>query len=350
MDGTVPILAELATLTRDKASGALRIDGDPGGVVYLDAGRLVFAEAVGVPDVGTRLIGTRLLSAGQWAAACTPDPPPDGVGALLVRSGLLGRDDLLAVLRSASLDALTALATPLMRPPSVTRLWFAERERPWIGSLLSLEVDWVRAELARRADLLAATPVPLDARPVGTDLRRPFGRVGRAEWAMACRIDGATSLRELAWRYGLALYDTVESVGGLLREGLCALLAPDDADARPAAASRPGGTTSEPSGNAASALAAPAALAAPPATDAPPYPATAPAGHEEDAGDAGAAAEAAPPPLPRRNPGTPRGARPRAEGPMPPGAEQAAGTPFALATPELLRRLLDGLRRLDEDD
>jgi hypothetical protein len=351
VDGTFPILDELATLTRGRASGALRIDGDPGGVVYLDEGRLVFAEAAGVPDVGARLVGTRRLSAGQWAALRAADRPAGGLGTLLVERGLVGRDEMLAVLRSASLDALTALTAPLMRPPSVTRLWFDERERPWIGSLLSLEVEWVRAEIARRADRLAALPVRLDALLVGTDLRRPFGRVGRDEWALACRIDGVTSLRDLAWRYGLALYDTVESAGGLLREGLCALRTPGGRDGgpRPVPAPRPGEPAGEPPRSATPVLGAPPALAEPPAATAPPYPATGPAGSEEgggaDPGEERTPGDAAPP-MPRRRPG----ASIRGRDPVPPAAEYAAGMPFAQATPELLRRLLDGLRQLDEDD
>lgn len=96
-------------------------------------------------------------------------------------------------------------------------------------------------------------------------------------------------------------------------------------------------------------LGAPPALAEPPAATAPPYPATGPAGSEEgggaDPGEERTPGDAAPP-MPRRRPG----ASIRGRDPVPPAAEYAAGMPFAQATPELLRRLLDGLRQLDEDD
>jgi len=166
-DGAVRILDELTTLTRGRASGVLRIDGHPGGAVYLDEGRLVFAEAAGVPDVGARLIGARRLSAEQWTALRAVDRPPGGLGALLVERGLVARDELLAVLRSAALDAITALTLPMTGRPSVTRSRFAAREQPWIGSMLTLDVESVRTELARRAELLAAFDAPADALLVG---------------------------------------------------------------------------------------------------------------------------------------------------------------------------------------
>lgn len=332
MDAPARILDELTALARDGASGALQVDGDPGGAVYLDEGRLVFAEAAGVPDVGARLIGTRRLSPEQWTTLRNRDRPPDGLGPLLVERGLIGRDEMLAVLRSASLDAITALTVPMTTRSSVARLRFTARERPWIGAMLALEIDSVRAEMARRADLLARAAVPLDALVAGADLRRPFAVLRREQWAVAGRIDGVTPLRELAWRNGLALYETVESVGGLLRAGLCTLRT-----ARPAG--------EDPPWAAAPVLAAPVPVADPPA------PGTAPPG-EDLAGTA----------MPRRLPGATLHERRRDEpglavppgperpGPERPGLDQAATPTVATPTPELLRRLLDGLRRLDLDD
>lgn len=237
--GEARILDELRVLAEGGASGALRIDGDPGGAVYLDGGRLVFAEAGGVPDLGARLVGSRWLSPEEWRALRAVERYRGGLAELLVERGLIGRDDLLAVLRSASLDAITALTVPVGGGTSITGLRFAPSERPWAGSLLALEIETVRSEMARRAGLLAAVAVSPDALPVGADLRRPYGVIDRGQWHVASRMDGLTPLRELAWRHGLALYDTVESVGGLLREGLCVLLAPEHAAASGSAVDSP---------------------------------------------------------------------------------------------------------------
>jgi len=58
------------------------------------------------------------------------------------------------------------------------------------------------------------------------DLTRPWAVVKREQWQVAARIDGRTTVRELAWRYGLAVHETIERVGELARGGLCALLPP----------------------------------------------------------------------------------------------------------------------------
>jgi hypothetical protein len=59
----------LAELARLGASGALEFDGDPGGIIYLSAGRLAFAESAAVPDPGSRLVNSRRVGVDQWRLA-----------------------------------------------------------------------------------------------------------------------------------------------------------------------------------------------------------------------------------------------------------------------------------------
>ncbi len=441
--GETRILDELNALAATRASGALRIDGDPGGVVYLDGGRLVFAEAAGVPDLGARLVGSRWLSPEEWQALRRVERAPGGLGELLVERGLVGRDDMLAVLRSAALDAVTALTVPVAGRPSVTGLWFASRERSWAGSMLALELETVRMEMTRRARLMAGVDVPLDALPVGADMRRPYGVLSRDQWLVACRVDGVTPVRDLVWRDGFALYDTIESVGGLIREGLFALLAPDRAGRGEQGPGVAAGerttlpdqaeTGEDPPWAAAPILAAPTPLPGPATTGGAPgtdislprrhgmgnervrdavpgevagyaegsenvggirhsenaryvegvghsenaryvegvghpgdaryvegvgHPGDARyadgAGHPESARQADALRPTPPPPpMPRRRPGASLWDRVHADmrtvG-FAQGLPQAARTAFTAATPDLLRRLLHGLKELDEDE
>ncbi|WP_433353742.1 DUF4388 domain-containing protein [Microtetraspora malaysiensis] len=229
MGGKARITDELHALTRDGASGALKIDGDSGGTIYLDRGYLTFAEAAGVPDLAARLIGSRRLSTEQWNMLRAEGRPADGFDALLVEQGLIDKDEMLEVLRSVVLDAITAMTAPAAGGSSVTGIRFVPLERSWAGAMLRLEVEFVQSEVARRGKLLAGNDVSFDSRPKVSDLRGPLGIVEREQWMVACRIDGVVTLRELAWRNGFALYDTVESVGGLIRAGLCTLLAPEEA-------------------------------------------------------------------------------------------------------------------------
>lgn len=206
------VIDELDVLARDGASGALKVEGRERGTVYLDGGRFIFAESTGVPDLASRLIGARWLTAERWNSLRTEGRPGE-FGALLVERGIIGAEELHSVLRSAFLDALTALSTTDTEPE--TR--FAPLQRPWISSPLDLGTDFLREEVARRAEC----EFPLDAKPRLTDLNSPWGVVERDQWAVACRMDGATTLRDLAWRNGFSLYETIENVRGLIRAGLC---------------------------------------------------------------------------------------------------------------------------------
>ena len=58
-----------------------------------------------------------------------------------------------------------------------------------------------------RYDLARTTPVRL------CDLAGSSAVLSREQWAVACAIDGALSVQDLAWHCGLALYDTIECVG-----------------------------------------------------------------------------------------------------------------------------------------
>ncbi|GAA0947202.1 DUF4388 domain-containing protein [Actinocorallia libanotica] len=286
------VIDELGELAREGASGALKVEGRQRGTVYLDGGRFIFAESTGVPDLASRLIGARRLSAEHWNALRTEGRPGE-FGVLLVERGVIEEQELKDVLRSAFLDALTALTTPAA-DGEAPETRFAPLQRPWISAALDLEPDFLRDEVVRRSD----HEFSLDACPRLIDLNSPWGVVERCQWAVACRIDGATTLRDLAWRNGFSLYETVESVQGLVRAGLCTLPSP--------AAPEPEAATAE--------LAAPVV--------------------EDDAL------------LPRRRPGTTVWDRT----PVETGLTRAApegGSRFTIPDNDLLKRLIQELREMD---
>src|SRR5207248_10664421 len=82
-------------------------------------------------------------------------------------------------------------------------------------------VDIVRAEGSKMAErvgrynLARTTPVRL------RDLASPSAVLARKQWAVACAVDGTRSVQDLAWQCGLALYDVIERVGGLVQAGVC---------------------------------------------------------------------------------------------------------------------------------
>ncbi len=54
------------------------------------------------------------------------------------------------------------------------------------------------------------------------DLGAPTAVLSREQWAIACAIDGARTVQDLAWQCGLALYEAMECVGLLVQAGMCA--------------------------------------------------------------------------------------------------------------------------------
>ena len=297
------IAAELGALVKSRASGALHVAGDATGVIYLDRGYIRFAESSRVPDIGSRLIGSRRLTASRWARLLGEDPSPEQFGDLLVEQGLIARDDLRSMLSSAIVDAFVDLTVPGAGEPIAESTWFAPRERHWAGSVQGLDIESALAQLAARSDVLRAhRDVPPGTRPRLSDLRRSSAIVTGDQWTVASKVDGDTTIRDLAWRHGLALYDTLVWVRELAKAGMCTLTAPAEPD---------------------------------------------PPNKGISAVSQGPSAAAAPA-LPRRQRGaTLRGKPMTLAGTSDSPVLETLGGPFAPPEPDLLRQVLQGLKRLD---
>jgi hypothetical protein len=228
------IAGELAALARQRASGALRVRGDPGGVIYLSQGRLAFAESAVVPDLGSRLVNSCRLLPDQWRRAELDSGPGGCPGDLLVRRGLLDAAEWEVVLRSAALDALLVLAVQLAagRPAGGTS--FTPGEGCGAGLPLGLAAGSAWAYAKTEAGRLAGHAVVPEARPRLCGPGRAV--VGGAAAAVLAQMDGRATIGELAWRNGLALYAVMDWVAGLVGDGVCALAGPPG----PAGAQVPG--------------------------------------------------------------------------------------------------------------
>ncbi|WP_353889571.1 DUF4388 domain-containing protein [uncultured Thermomonospora sp.] len=307
--GGTKIAKELYALANNGATGAMTVVGNFRGTVFLEDGRITFAESPGIPDPAARLVGSGRLSEDQWPVP--RENPARDTGALLLERGLLGEEELRAVLHSVVLDVLIALLAD--RSPAAD-VRFAPLERHWAGRLLALDPGAALAEAERRSALPAVRRVSPRARPKACELLRPWAVLRREHWPLLQRADGVRTVRDLAWHSGLALHDTIESVDALAHAGLCVLLPPVPHPDVPEPAARPPGQTAPPPRP---------ALPAPPSSAAP----------------------AADPPLPHRV----RGAS------APPGADALIVAaprvhddeqPVFTAHPDVLRRVLEGLKRL----
>jgi hypothetical protein len=212
-------------LAQQRASGALEIAGNPGGMVFLSGGYLTYAESPAIPDLRTRLIRSQRISAEAWNEIIASDGDRGGVGALLVSEDVVSRVELRKLLWSVALDTLVALTLPVRAGPLAgVRFW--PRRSPWVGSLLRLDVASVWDDVSRKAERLMRREIPAEGCPQLRPMTRPWAVVNSEQWAVAWQFDGLATVRDVAWRNGYALYDTLEWVGDLVQAGLCTVVPP----------------------------------------------------------------------------------------------------------------------------
>jgi len=322
MSGALPgarpaprVTTVLESLAAERASGVLEIDGDPAGVIYLDQGQVTYAPASWVPDLAARFCASRQPPADVRALLLGDDPDRDPGPVLL---SCVSRAELQALLRSVIVDAIIALTVPLAGS-AVSGIRFEAPRAHWASAFARLPLDSVREEAVCRAARLARYQVSRSSAVSLRDMDQGSMVLTREQWAIASRIGRTSRVRDLAWRSGLALCDTIECVGRLIRAGLCTLVA---APAPSAAADAP------PSAS----VAAVASVAAEPGDEPVMLP-----------------APGVPEPLPRRRPGTHLAKELRAA--ADPGAAVPRPAPpipgsYPPPSPDVLHRLLDGLRNL----
>jgi hypothetical protein len=239
-EGPRVVTAVLESLAQQRATGVLAVDGNPAGTIYFDQGRIAFAQASWTPDLVARLRGVVPPAAAWQDLLASRDPADPDIGTLLVQRHYLNRDQLRTLVRSAVVDAFIVLTQSLPGESSFADVRFEGPGAHWAGRFSRLRLESVRTEAADRARRLVRAGLS-PAAPVSlADLARPSAILGREQWAMACRLTDPVSAVDLAWRHGLALYEVLDTLGDLVRAGLCS--APLSMAPRPAIAAAPAGT------------------------------------------------------------------------------------------------------------
>jgi hypothetical protein len=219
------IAHQLGTLAGSGASGALKITGHPGGVIYLAQGYVAFAESRIVPDIGSRLVNSGQLPARHWSDLLEASESAGCESCLLLRRGLITAAEMKDLMLSVTLDALLAMAvqTADRLPAGIS---FMPQPPHCAGSVLRMDTGSAWAYAVRAGERLAGYDIRYQARPRLCNPGRPWPAASPAEMAMAGQIDGRATVRDLAWRNGLPLHDTVEWIARLIDQDLCAITAP----------------------------------------------------------------------------------------------------------------------------
>ncbi|MBM2621781.1 DUF4388 domain-containing protein [Actinoplanes sp. LDG1-06] len=136
------LLTELGESAR---TGALHIDGRPGGVLYLVSGRIAYAETPVCPGLGERLVASGRVCVSAWQRALDEGRGAHRVGRLLLRDGLIGQNELalrvVATIADATLELLQSAEAPVR---------FVPGERHWLGPVTGVDLGALGHVTARR--------------------------------------------------------------------------------------------------------------------------------------------------------------------------------------------------------
>jgi hypothetical protein len=206
------------------ASGVLEVTGIPSGAIYLEAGRITFAKASWVPGPGARLRGIQSLPAEVTNLLEGRGGLEDDAAmvAHIAGRGYLTTARLHELIQSIVIDVLLVLTIPLAADSPGTAIRFASTRGYWPEKFPRLDVAPLRAEAGQRAQRMAQCGLAPTTAVALHWLRLPAAVLTSEQWAIARQLTGPASAQELALRSGIALADTMECLGGLMRAGLCA--------------------------------------------------------------------------------------------------------------------------------
>ena len=166
----------------------------------------------------------------QWRLAQRDSYPGGSAGDMLLRRGLLDEIEWHALVRSAALDALLALASQMIRDRAAAGISFVPYRAPTNGSILGMDIGRAWDHAWHEAVRLAGYDVAPDARlRLRGRSRLAFSREAAA---VLGQMDGRATIRELAWRNGLALFAMMDWAVRLIQDGVCAITSPEYAVAR----------------------------------------------------------------------------------------------------------------------
>jgi len=240
---TGPANSKLADALREHAvarfSGVLRVDGLPGGIIYLSEGRIAACETPGAPSLEVILLRSRRVPEADWNAAFSAAAMSErALTDVLVERELLGAGELEALLRTALADAIFAVVNGRVDG------W---AEAPAADCPLPLDPParpgWLLSEATRRGQVLAAFSGPAltaQDRAAGAPGTVRGRVVGQGQDEILALADGRRTARDLAFALGRGLYETLFQLSRMRAAGVIVLTSRDREPGPPVGPARGG--------------------------------------------------------------------------------------------------------------
>lgn len=208
----------LTQLAGAEQTGALYVEGEPGGTVYLADGLVCYAESPAAPDAGELLTASGRVPAHVWHTVVS-GTPGTGAGAQLVAQGHLTQGELELCLLGALYDAAF-----FALPPAPARVRFEEGGTHPLGGVCRVDAAVLGRELTRRRKQLdeAHAGSAVDGAPITPALRAPVPRLALSatQWELVVHADGKRTAADLARLLGRAGYHTLLELRRLAAAGL----------------------------------------------------------------------------------------------------------------------------------
>jgi hypothetical protein len=176
------VMAVVEDLAAHGATGVLEVMGDPSGALYLDRGRIAFAEASWVPGLVDRVRGLRPASAELQELLADWEADDAAVAALAVQRGYLTPTGLRELIRSIVVDAFLVLVIPLPENSRVADIRFTSVRTNANTMFPRLDIASVHWAALSRADWMAKYGLAPATATALHDLRRPGAVLTREQW------------------------------------------------------------------------------------------------------------------------------------------------------------------------
>jgi stage V sporulation protein SpoVS len=176
------VMAVVEDLAERGATGVLEVMGDPSGALYLDGGRIAFAEASWVPGLVDRVRGLRPASAELQELLAGWDADDAAVAALAVERGYLTPTGLHELIRSIVVDAFLVLVIPLAENSRVADIRFTSVRTHANTMFPRLDIPSIRWAALSRADRMAKYGLAPATAAAPHEPRRPAAVLTREQW------------------------------------------------------------------------------------------------------------------------------------------------------------------------
>jgi hypothetical protein len=214
-----PLLTALQQAASAHGVGAMRVSGEPGGVIYLSGGEVSYIDTPAAPGLDVLVVRSGRVTDQGWRSAFAAGHVTAEVGQALVAHSLLGRRELEVFTLSAMFDAAMCVL------PMISGSYrFLPGTRHWLGSIRPVGVDMLMREVARRQAMLdrlngPALPPTATVIPVRR-LRGGRVTITAQQWEIVTHANGHRSIRDLAWTLGRGVFAVTMEIHRLIARGM----------------------------------------------------------------------------------------------------------------------------------